>query len=239
MIKEKTCGNCKKSAEAKELTCLKACSRCKAAFYCGRDCQKADYKIHKKICTKLIEQSNSYSAPRLRDLERHIPDPFTRLDKSTYLHDRPEIDTFKLLIDSFRMRQADDFEYENKITPSSIYSGAPSSIKPFRQYLDRATACKDLLPSWFTPGKIEECVIFGESGAWSDIRKKTTKQGIIQHYGNEKMPLQLRLLAEAIYGIGSMGQNGSHMRKLMRQMESGGFSNGQTMSVIDVSQNGY
>jgi hypothetical protein len=137
-----TCAHCKKSAEDRELPSLKACARCKTALYCGRDCQKADYKSHKKVCPKALEHSNSYSTPRLHDLEQHIPDPFTRLDKGTYLHDRPEIDTFKLLIDSFRIRQSDDFGYENKSTPPSIYTGAPSSTVPFRQYLDRATACK-------------------------------------------------------------------------------------------------
>ncbi|KAF2703283.1 hypothetical protein K504DRAFT_463662 [Pleomassaria siparia CBS 279.74] len=233
---EKTCAHCKTTAEARGLGCLQACARCKTALYCGRDCQKADYKSHKKVCPKPVEHSNSYSAPRLHHLERHVPDPFTRLDEGTYLHHRPEIDTFKLLIDSFRIRQADDFVYENKTTPPSIYTGALSSTEPFRHYLDRATACKSLLPPWWTPEKMEECVIFGESGAWSDIRKKVTKHEIIQHYGCEKMPLQLRLLAEAIYGVGTMGQNGSQMRKMMRQMEGGGLPNGQIMSMFDISQ---
>lgn len=78
-------------------------------------------------------------------------------------------------------------------------------------------------------------MIFGESGAWSDIRKKVTKHEVIQHYGYDKMPLQLRLLAEAIYGVGTMGHNGSDVRKMMTQIESGGLPNGQTMRTIDIS----
>ncbi|KAF9728397.1 hypothetical protein PMIN01_13530 [Paraphaeosphaeria minitans] len=232
----KTCAYCKKTAEAREVPCLQACARCKTALYCGRDCQKADYKSHKKVCPKPVEHSNSYSAPRLHDLEQHVPDPFTRLDEGTYLHDRPETDTFKLLIDSFRMRQADDFQYEKRTTPPSIYTGAPSSTEPFRQYLDRATACQNLLPSWWDPKKIEECVAFGMSRAWSDLKKKVTKHEVIQHYGYEKMPLQLRLLAEVIYGRGTMGESGSEVRRLMRQMESGGLSNGQSMTMLDISR---
>jgi hypothetical protein len=132
---------------------------------------------------------------RYRARTAHARRHLTRLDKSTYLHDRPEMDTFKLLIDSFRIRQADDFEYQNKTTPPSIYTGAPSSTAPFRQYLDRATASKSLLPPWWIPEKIEECVTFGESGAWSDVRKKVTKHEVTQHYGYEKMPgVQLRML---------------------------------------------
>ncbi|KAL5401092.1 hypothetical protein PMIN03_011814 [Paraphaeosphaeria minitans] len=115
------------------------------------------------------------------------------------------------------MRQADDFQYEKRTTPPSIYTGAPSSTEPFRQYLDRATACQTLLPSWWDPKKSEECVAFGMNRAWSDLKKKVTKHEVIQHYGYEKMPLQLRLLAEVIYGRGTMGEDGSESRAEARR----------------------
>lgn len=31
---------------------LKQCAKCNATPYCSRDCQKADWKTHKKICGK-------------------------------------------------------------------------------------------------------------------------------------------------------------------------------------------
>eukprot|EP01006_Ploeotia_vitrea_P044806 TRINITY_DN66868_c3_g1_i5.p1 TRINITY_DN66868_c3_g1~~TRINITY_DN66868_c3_g1_i5.p1 ORF type:complete len:334 (-),score=28.99 TRINITY_DN66868_c3_g1_i5:254-1255(-) len=37
------CGVCEKYGELK-------CSRCQKAFYCSADCQKADWKLHKKTC---------------------------------------------------------------------------------------------------------------------------------------------------------------------------------------------
>jgi splicing suppressor protein 51 len=233
------CGNCKKTAAAANLSALKACAKCKTTQYCGRDCQKADWKVHKKVCATNAsrafvdanaEHSSTYSAPRLRNIEKHISNPFTKLDQGKYLHDRPEKDVYKLLIDSFRMRQADDFNLENRTTPRSIYSGASSSIEPFRQYLAKAATRPNMLPPWWDAEKQKECEAFGESGAWSDLRRRTSKQEIIDYYGDDKMPMQVRMLAEAIYGVGSMGQNGAGMRKMMAQMESGGPGGGMHMS---------
>jgi hypothetical protein len=158
----------------------------------------------------------------MKNLVKHVANPFTRLDQGVYLHDRPEADVFKLLIDSFRIRQADDYDFEGKITPPSIYTGAPSSVQPFRQYLIKAATTGSLLPPWWTDAKVEECAVYGESGAWSDLRQKATKSDINKHYEDEKMPMQLRMLAEVVYGCGTMGQDGSGARKAMMQMENGG-----------------
>jgi hypothetical protein len=42
------CRKCKKSDDASER--FKQCSRCKVTYYCGRDCQKDHWRIHKKEC---------------------------------------------------------------------------------------------------------------------------------------------------------------------------------------------
>lgn len=42
------CGNCKKNFFHKAQ--LKKCSKCEKMRYCGRECQKADWKKHKKVC---------------------------------------------------------------------------------------------------------------------------------------------------------------------------------------------
>nr|QBK93867.1 MAG: MYND finger protein [Pithovirus LCPAC406] len=39
------CGNC---GETKEK--MQRCSICKLTYYCGRKCQKTDWKFHKKVC---------------------------------------------------------------------------------------------------------------------------------------------------------------------------------------------
>lgn len=237
-----SCANCKKTATELNTTNLKNCAKCKVTLYCCRDCQKADWKAHKKVCASQANagaaantaNSSSYSAPPLKCLEKHVPNPFTRLDQGSFLHDRPENDVYKLLIDSFRMRQADDFNFENKTMPRSVYTGAASSMEPFREYIAKAATISNLLPPWWSPAKQTECEAFGESGAWSDLRKKVTKQDIINHYGDDKAPMQVRMLAEAVYGIGSMGQSGGSMRKFMSQMEQGGPGNGQVASMINI-----
>ena len=54
------------------------------------------------------------------------------------------------------------------------------------------------------------------------LRCCVTKQEVIFHCVDDKMPMQVRMLAEAVYGVGSMGQNGAMARKHMAQMERGG-----------------
>ncbi|KAH6642478.1 hypothetical protein C7974DRAFT_103042 [Boeremia exigua] len=231
----KTCAHCAKTAEAAGLPNLQACARCKTTVYCDRTCQKADYKAHKPACAAPRASHSTTSSAPLRPLEHHVPDPFTRLEHGTFLHARPEPDTFALLIDAFRMRQADDFAYETKTTPGSVYTGAATSAAAFRQFLARAASRKGLLPPWWSKEKEEACVVFGGGGAWSNLSKKATKQGVVRHYGDEKAPMQLRLLAEAVYGVGTMGQSGAAMRRMMMQMESGG-KDGYVASMFDVSQ---
>ncbi|KAF1914403.1 hypothetical protein BDU57DRAFT_519376 [Ampelomyces quisqualis] len=242
-----SCAKCRKTAAAANVANLKACAKCKSARYCGRECQTGDWKVHKKVCAREsatrafveahAEHSNSYASPRLTNLEKHIPNPFTQLDKGKYLHGHPEKDVYKLLIDSFRMRQADDKNFEGKTAPRSIYTGASSSIDPFRKYIAKAATRPGLLPPWWDAAKQKECEAFGESGEWSDLRKDVSKQKMIQHYGDQRMPMQVRMLAEAIYGVGSMGQDGTFMRRNMMEMEQGGPGNGfiSTMLNLDIS----
>lgn len=47
------CAGCHKSAEDAGKTSLSRCGRCKNVAYCGIDCQKNDWKLHKKACATL------------------------------------------------------------------------------------------------------------------------------------------------------------------------------------------
>ena len=49
-VELKVCNGCGKQEST--LLEFKTCNRCEVAFYCSRQCQKSDWKKHKKICLK-------------------------------------------------------------------------------------------------------------------------------------------------------------------------------------------
>ena len=48
------CTTCKKGPP--EIQNMKNCAKCHKTPYCSRECQKADWKAHKKICSKLAAE---------------------------------------------------------------------------------------------------------------------------------------------------------------------------------------
>lgn len=225
------CANCSKTQF--NAPNLKLCAKCRVTHYCSRDCQTAHWKVHKKVCAKQtasagtssatstpkIESNTNYETPRVKNLEQHISKPFTRLDKNQWLHDRPEKDVYKLLVDAFRMRQEDSCTIDNQVDKGSIYTGAPDSIAAFRKFIQLTSTRANLLPSWWNSEKQKECEDFGMGGNWSNLKRKVNKAAIQEHYGDDKMPMQLRMFAEAVYKRGPGGSDGKGMRQLMMTME--------------------
>ena len=52
----KACAHCNASADDVDLS---RCSGCKLRWYCGRACQKADYKAHKPECLRAQAQAQA------------------------------------------------------------------------------------------------------------------------------------------------------------------------------------
>ncbi|KAI0455976.1 putative MYND domain protein [Xylaria acuta] len=234
---EGTCNTCKKASPE-----LKKCAKCTTTLYCSRDCQKADWKTHKKICGKQAhERSQTGSEPSAatvlsppKGLEKPITKPFARLDNNTYLHDRPEQDVYRVLIDAYRMRLEDEYKFEGEAAADSIYGGATSSLPGFRKFLRLAASRPGLLPSWWNAEKQNACEMLGmDSSQWSDLRCAAEKGDIIEHYGDPRFPMQLRMLGEMVIGRGFNGNNGTQMRKMMAMMESGSMGNGTQMTTLD------
>ncbi|AEO69034.1 uncharacterized protein THITE_2119025 [Thermothielavioides terrestris NRRL 8126] len=213
------CSACHKSPP--EVT-LKRCAKCQATPYCSRDCQKADWKVHKKVCGK-----NGNNAPKAgttlspsKGLDQPIAQPFTRLDNGTWLHNRPEKDVYRLLIDAYRMRAEDNHNIEGKA--DGVYGGAPDGLKGLKRFVQLAASRPGLLPPWWNDEKQRECEEFGmDPSQFQNLRRPVQKSDIIEHYGDSRFPMQLRMFAEAVYGRGPGGQDGTFMRKAMMAMEQG------------------
>lgn len=227
----KSCTICRKSPP--EVT-LKRCAKCSVTPYCSRDCQKADWKTHKKVCGKGDDStapgSSSNPDPPVagaelsppRGLDKPIAKPFSRLDSGTWLHDRPEKDVYRLLIDAYRLRVDDSYKFDGEIDDDSLYGGATNGLKGFRRFLRLAGARSGILPPWWNAEKQRECEELGmDASQFQNLYHAVEKSDIIEHYGDSLFPMQLRMFAEAIYGRGPGGQDGTMMRKMMAAGEQG------------------
>ncbi|KAM5347036.1 hypothetical protein ACJ41O_010041 [Fusarium nematophilum] len=250
-----SCNTCKKTEPQVQ---LKRCAKCSTTQYCSRDCQKSDWKAHKKICGKQAAEAAAAAATApsparasrpgsgpnsgpssSKGLDQPVPDPFTRLDNGTYLHGRPEADVYRLLIDAYRLHVEDSYVHDGDVDEDSLYAGAPDGLAGFRRFLREVAAHPRLLPSWWTAEKQQECEEVGmKAGEWSDLRCAVEKQDIIDHYGDSRFPMQLRMFNEAVYGRAPGGSDGTAMRKMMAAMEGGGAGGpfaGMNMEMMDVA----
>lgn len=233
------CTSCQKTPP--EVT-LKHCAKCSVTLYCPRDCQKADWTAHKKVCGRDgstasgspsgpdVPMANTIFSPS-KGLDRPIIEPFTRLDNGTWLHDRFEKDVYRLLIDSYRLRVEDNYNLEGEADVDSLYGGASNGLNGFKRFFRLAGSRRGLLPPWWNAEKQRECEEFGmDASQFQDLRCAVEKSDIIENYGDSRFPMQLRMLAEAVYRCGPGGQDGTAMRKAMVAMEQGTAGSGSPVT---------
>jgi splicing suppressor protein 51 len=72
---------------------------------------------------------------------------------------------FKILIDAFRMRQADNFKFEATRDADSVYTDAAFSITGFREFMRRAARRPNLLPPWWSAERQAACEDLGMGAA--------------------------------------------------------------------------
>jgi mitochondrial splicing suppressor protein 51 len=188
-----SCATCHKAPSAS--LPLKRCAKClrgadTKAWYCSRECQKADWKTHKTVCgrtgagassssssstsTNTNTNTNNNNGLRIssprdaatnvsppKGVDAGITKPFNRLDNGTWLHRRSEKDVFRLLIDAYRMRVEDDYTMAGDVDADSLYGGAPDGRAGFRRFVRLASKKMGLLPAWWTAAKANQAVAFG------------------------------------------------------------------------------
>jgi splicing suppressor protein 51 len=220
------CANCAKTKSDLGID-LKRCAKCQTTHYCSRECQKADWKCHKRACASYAASASAPATPSMsttaaqppKGLSVTIDKPFHRLDSQTWLHDRPKQDVYVLLIDTYRFRVEDDYNLEGGAEDDSIYGGAHDGRHGFRRFLRLAERRSGLLPSWWSQEKAAECEAVGMNDGWSSLANAIEKSDVIEHYGTSNMPMQLRMFGEQVYGRGPGGQSGAAMRQVQMMAE--------------------
>jgi splicing suppressor protein 51 len=67
------------------------------------------------------------------------------------------------------------------------------------------------------------------SANWSNVKSAVEKSDVIEHYGDQRMPMQLRMLGEAVYQRGPGGQSGKGMRQMLMMMEANDGREGESI----------
>ncbi|KAL7924393.1 hypothetical protein ACQKWADRAFT_331370 [Trichoderma austrokoningii] len=189
---------------------LLTCENCLAVEYCSIGCQDADWSAH-----QIMYCVNPDSIPLSQFAEPHIPtflrtslpNPFARLSKGKWLHDRHKIDVYALLIDAFRLRESDD----------RWYAGLRNSCSPFRLFLNQAET-KGLMPPWWSKKKLVECLDLGMDQSFDNFHDLTTMTRdveVLVIYESPMLVMQLRMFAESVLGTGPAGTNGQLMLQKM------------------------
>ncbi|KAG4079827.1 hypothetical protein HA402_014958 [Bradysia odoriphaga] len=231
------CGSCLKT-QSQLANPLKRCAKCRLQFYCSRECQKSDWKSHKKTCgSTRAEPTSTFDAASSTGYQNnpqaicYIPKPFTALDNGTWLYNRPKKDVYKLLVDTYRMRLEDEYVFQGDVDEDSLYSGASveSALRHFKRFLTKtikldAARKKKLLPEWWSKDSLQECMNFAKTDDFSNVGLAAEKHDIQKHYCQQDMPMQLRMFSEKIDGTLAAGMSGAEMLALRVAVEKQNLS---------------
>lgn len=225
IVPHSACAQCQHNPaiDRQGLTLL-TCENCISVEYCSLSCQLADWTAHQIMyCVDpAIIPPEQFAKPHFAPiLKTSLPNPFARLSRGIWLHDRHKKDVYALLIDSFRLRESDDFWYAGLKTRESVYNGKESSCSLFRLFLDSAEI-KGLMPPWWSYKKRVECLDRGLDQSFDnfhDLCAMTRDIEILVMYESPIMLMQLRMFTESVLGTGPAKTNGKLMLQKMVVME--------------------
>ncbi|KAK1244679.1 hypothetical protein MKX07_003478 [Trichoderma sp. CBMAI-0711] len=193
-----------------------------------RSSKAAGWKPQKTASGKIQQPSTaapgaSTSKPRPASPRPDQNMPFTRLGQGTWLRDRPERETYELLIDAYRLRVEDTYVFRGELMEDSLYATGSSGLRGFRTFLRKAEAVPGLLPPWWNEEKKMACEKLGMTRSqWASLEYAIEKSDIMEHYKDRLFPMKLRILGVAVYGLHPSGDDATQMLKLMMAMEQGG-----------------
>ncbi|KAF1914404.1 hypothetical protein BDU57DRAFT_530901 [Ampelomyces quisqualis] len=151
--------------------------------------------IHESVCKPRASAIrayesyiNNFGVSVFRTLDDYPVQPFLTLNRGTYLH-RFHRDTFKLLIGSHHLLETTILFSKYGWNSGSTFSPPPWSTERFEKYLDKASECPNLLPSWWNETMRRECLRFGESPVWNNLRREPTPYGQTASFGLQMMVL--------------------------------------------------
>lgn len=225
----KTCPQFQSSA-----TAPKRCSRCRSIAYCNRDCQEAHWKAHKKDCARLAQDEGLGGEEQAQTRDSREK-PFTAINNNTFLRDRPEEEMFRIMTDLLRMRQEDEYVFEGNTLLGSIYDLDSTPESAFRGFVQAAARVPDFLPPWWTDEKLEQCLEYARTSAGSSLAAAIENGDVIKKWGDDRMPMKLRMMGERIYGNTPGGSQSGPMLGVMMAQENGTgpqFSAGIDLSAL-------
>ncbi|KAK4033097.1 putative MYND domain protein [Parachaetomium inaequale] len=217
------CARCKRLTPTHKAG-VKQCDCCHA-FYCSTDCFEATKTENPKLILPGAQGGSnpSWYEPATYEATQGLHaapgQPFTRLDRGTYLHDRPRLDVFRLLLDCYRLRLDDDIKIYGIPVPATLRHG-------FHRFLDLAAQRPNLLPPWWDDEAVVECLTIFDTGdndpaaeEWSTLAHRVSSAEVNTHYGNAYMDVQLRLLGEVVYQRAPGNQKGKEILDMMVEHE--------------------
>ncbi|KAK3723251.1 hypothetical protein LTR37_001974 [Vermiconidia calcicola] len=163
------------------------CGKCHKTACCNKTYQTVDWKRHKANCGKTDE-------PSLR----------SRIEERTGakgLHELPEDDVYRFLIDSFRLRVGDELHCGAMMYKKEISAG--DMVARFKDYLKQAETAGQLLPEWWNEEKREACVAKGDrKDHFSTLHREIPQEQVEEQYGGEILvSSRMRLFAEEATGL--------------------------------------
>jgi hypothetical protein len=124
----KKCNRCVKIETQIDSTLLMKCQRCKAVYYCSKECQIADWKYHKKTCKVISSGNASRSSIKTahNTASAFIPSNYFDIAKEVYRKTQEcNVPKTELLVEIDFYGDAPALRNEFKVWLTSDYSVAP------------------------------------------------------------------------------------------------------------------